>query len=139
MVNVLPSVFVTQGKGLVCDDRAQPIYFIAPIAGTTGMTDHLCLYSNVATEGNVTKTVLFEEPCEVNEETTKPVATAMDAPVTEGKKSGLRAWLKFPHSWADVKKLGWKFIVGFILFYLIRDGILYILLPYLAYKGIIGK
>lgn len=48
-----------------------------------------------------------------------------------------RLW-KFPHSWKEVRALGWKMIVAFILFYLIRDSILYILLPYLAYKGIIG-
>ncbi len=46
--------------------------------------------------------------------------------------------LKLPHSWKEVRALGWKAIVGFILFYLIRDSILYILLPYLAYKGVIG-
>lgn len=50
-----------------------------------------------------------------------------------------RKWYKFPRSWKEVKQLGWKFIVAFILFYLIRDSILYILLPYLAYKGIIGN
>jgi len=47
-----------------------------------------------------------------------------------------RRRLHFPHSWADVKQLGWKMIAAFVLFYLIRDGILYVLLPYLAYKGI---
>ena len=49
-----------------------------------------------------------------------------------------RGAFKFPHSWKEVRSLGWKMIVGFVLFYLIRDSILYILLPYLAYKGIIG-
>jgi hypothetical protein len=49
-----------------------------------------------------------------------------------------RRFLKFPKSWAEVKKMGWKFILAFILFYLIRDSILYILLPYLIYNGIIS-
>ena len=75
----------------------------------------------------------------MTEQSTNSPETTADAAVPTEKKRGLRAWMKFPHSWADVRKLGWKFIVGFILFYLIRDGILYILLPYLAYKGIIGK
>ncbi len=42
---------------------------------------------------------------------------------------------KFPHSWKEVKGLGWKFILAFILFYLIRDTILYIIVPYLIYSG----
>ena len=50
----------------------------------------------------------------------------------------LRGFLKFPRSWGEVKKLGWKFIVAFIVFYLIRDTLLYILLPYLIYKGVIS-
>jgi hypothetical protein len=31
-----------------------------------------------------------------------------------------------------VKQKGWKFVVAFILFYLIRDSILYIIIPYFA-------
>lgn len=54
-----------------------------------------------------------------------------------GKKEK-KGFLRFPRSWAEVKKLGWKFILAFLLFYLIRDTILYILLPYLIYKGIIS-
>lgn len=54
------------------------------------------------------------------------------------KVSSRRKWWRFPRSWREVKSLGWKFILGFILFYLIRDSILYILLPYLLYKGIIS-
>ena len=57
--------------------------------------------------------------------------------VTSTEQPRKRRWLRFPHSWAEVKQLGWKMIVGFIVFYLIRDSILYILLPYLAYKGIL--
>ncbi len=45
---------------------------------------------------------------------------------------------RFPRTWAEVRKLGWKFILGFILFYLIRDTILYLLIPYLVYRGIIS-
>jgi hypothetical protein len=30
---------------------------------------------------------------------------------------------------------GWKLVVGFVLFYLIRDTILYLLIPYLVYQG----
>lgn len=61
--------------------------------------------------------------------------TGAGAPPPSPKRKG---WLRFPKSWKEVKQLGWKFIVGFILFYLIRDTILYILLPYLIYKGIIS-
>lgn len=53
-------------------------------------------------------------------------------------KFRLRKYLRFPKTWKEVKALGWKFIVGFILFYLIRDTILYIIIPYLIYKGIIS-
>ncbi len=48
-----------------------------------------------------------------------------------------RFW-KFPKSWKEVRSLGWKFIAAFILFYLIRDLILYVLLPYLIYQGVIS-
>lgn len=50
----------------------------------------------------------------------------------------MKKFMKFPKSWKEVKALGWKFIVGFILFYLIRDSLLYIVIPYLVYKGIIA-
>lgn len=50
----------------------------------------------------------------------------------------MKKLFKFPKSWAEVKKLGWKFIVGFILFYLVRDTILYLVIPYLIYKGVIS-
>ena len=49
-----------------------------------------------------------------------------------------RGWFKFPRSWEDVKRKGWKFILAFVLFYLVRDSLLYLLLPYLVYKGIIS-
>ena len=34
-----------------------------------------------------------------------------------------------------IKKGGWKLLVSFFVFYLIRDLILYILIPYLIAKG----
>ena len=36
-----------------------------------------------------------------------------------------------------LKEGGWKVITYFVLFYLIRDTILYIIVPYLIVKGII--
>lgn len=50
----------------------------------------------------------------------------------------LKKYFKFPKSWAEVKQLGWRFVVAFILFYLVRDTILYIIIPYLIYKGVIS-
>ena len=35
-----------------------------------------------------------------------------------------------------VKKRGWKVLWTIVIFYAIRDGILYILLPFLIYIGI---
>ena len=35
-----------------------------------------------------------------------------------------------------VKKGGWKLLFYFFIFYLIRDTILYILIPYLVWQGI---
>ena len=32
-------------------------------------------------------------------------------------------------------RYGWRLVVGFILFYLVRDTILYILIPYLIVQG----
>ncbi len=49
-----------------------------------------------------------------------------------------RKYMKFPRTWKEVKSLGWKFILAFVLFYLIRDSILYLLIPYLIYRGVIG-
>lgn len=37
-----------------------------------------------------------------------------------------------------VKQKGWKVVAIFFLFYLIRDSIIYLLLPYLAAKGLLG-
>lgn len=36
-----------------------------------------------------------------------------------------------------IKKKGWNVVIAFIVFYLVRDSILYLLIPYLAIKGII--
>lgn len=36
---------------------------------------------------------------------------------------------------ALIKKAGWKVVVGVIAYYLVRDSILYILIPYLIAKG----
>ena len=33
-----------------------------------------------------------------------------------------------------IKKKGWSVLVAFFLFYLIRDSIIYILIPYLAFS-----
>ena len=57
-----------------------------------------------------------------------------------GRRRGwrLRSRLRFPKTWREVRALGWKAIAAFILFYLIRDTILYILLPYLIVKGVIS-
>tara|TARA_B100000427_G_C15007390_1_gene376743 strand:+ start:145 stop:339 length:195 start_codon:yes stop_codon:yes gene_type:complete len=36
-----------------------------------------------------------------------------------------------------IKEGGWRLLVIFFMYYLIRDSILYILIPYLVVKGII--
>jgi hypothetical protein len=38
---------------------------------------------------------------------------------------------------AFIKQKGWKFLIAFILFYLIRDVTLYIIIPYLIINNII--
>jgi len=55
---------------------------------------------------------------------------------------------KFLLEWLDIKreggyklllqKKGWQVFVASILFYLIRDSILYILIPYLGYTSLKG-
>lgn len=49
-----------------------------------------------------------------------------------------RRWLRFPRTWAEVRRLGWRAIAGFVLFYLVRDLILYVLIPYLIYRGAVA-
>jgi hypothetical protein len=50
----------------------------------------------------------------------------------------IRKKLRIPSSWREAKKFGWKFILAFVLFYLVRDTILYIIIPYLVYRGVIS-
>ena len=45
------------------------------------------------------------------------------------KKDGIKGVLK---------EGGWRIVVYFFLFYLVRDTILYILIPYLLLKGVIN-
>ncbi len=45
------------------------------------------------------------------------------------KEKGFRGFLK---------EKGWKLVVALVLFYLIRDSILYLVLPYLAARGLLG-
>ena len=52
---------------------------------------------------------------------------------------------KFINEWLEIKregglkllfkKKGWYVIVAIVTYYLIRDSILYILIPYLIYRG----
>ena len=49
-----------------------------------------------------------------------------------------RGWLRFPRSWAEVRRLGWRAVAAFVLFYLVRDLILYVLLPYIIYRGVVA-
>lgn len=39
---------------------------------------------------------------------------------------------------AMLKAAGWKIVLGIFMFYLIRDSILYILIPYLVAKGFLS-
>lgn len=38
-----------------------------------------------------------------------------------------------------IKRYGWKLVVAVFMYYLIRDSILYILIPYLIAKGLFGE
>ena len=49
-----------------------------------------------------------------------------------------RGWLRFPRSWAEVRRLGWRAVAAFVLFYLVRDLILYVLIPYVIYRGVVA-
>ncbi len=70
---------------------------------------------------------------------TKTETTLDNCQSTEkANKFSLRKRLKFPLSWKEVKKAGWKFVAAFFIFYLVRDTILYIIIPYLIYKGVIS-
>jgi hypothetical protein len=37
-----------------------------------------------------------------------------------------------------VRRLGWRAVAAFIVFYLVRDLILYVLLPYLVYREVVA-
>ena len=37
-----------------------------------------------------------------------------------------------------VKEKGWKIVIAVVLFYLVRDSILYLALPYFAARGLLG-
>jgi hypothetical protein len=37
-----------------------------------------------------------------------------------------------------VRRLGWRAVLAFIVFYLVRDLLLYVLLPYLVYREVIA-
>lgn len=50
-----------------------------------------------------------------------------------------RGWLRFPRTWAEVRRLGWRAVLAFVLFYLVRDLVLYVLIPYLIYRGTVGR
>ena len=45
---------------------------------------------------------------------------------------------RIPRSWADVKSLGPKYVIGYVIFSILRKAVMYILIPYLIYKGVIG-
>ena len=51
----------------------------------------------------------------------------------------IRVWLKlYREGWFTklLKVKGWKIVLAFFLFYLIRDSIIYIILPYVAYTSL---
>lgn len=53
----------------------------------------------------------------------------------------IREWVAIwkEHGLAEfVKRKGWKIVAAVFLFYLIRDSFLYIFLPYLAARGLLG-
>lgn len=72
------------------------------------------------------------QPTDFNPASDRPEKTASQGDTTRRRR------FRFPHSWKEVKSMGWKMILAFILFYLIRDTLLYIVIPYLLAKGIIS-
>jgi hypothetical protein len=54
------------------------------------------------------------------------------------KLQALRTELKEKGVKKFVMEMGWKVVLGVFLYYLIRDSILYILIPYLIAKGILA-
>jgi hypothetical protein len=37
------------------------------------------------------------------------------------------------------KKYGWKLFLAFFVYYLVRDVLIYVVLPYLVFQGIVAK
>jgi hypothetical protein len=69
-----------------------------------------------------------------------PQPPALTPASAAGEPRAQRArWLRFPRTWSEVRRLGWRMILAFILFYLVRDTLLYIVLPYLIYRGVVGR
>ena len=68
------------------------------------------------------------------------MGTDLQPPEVAGRAptGGFRRWLRFTRSWAEVRRLGWRAVVAFVLFYLVRDLILYVLLPYIIYRGVVA-
>lgn len=74
----------------------------------------------------------------------------MNSPDTEPEKMSWRKRLTpaFIREWvgiwrkegfrALIKQKGWKVVVVIIIYYLIRDSILYILIPYLIARGLMS-
>lgn len=74
----------------------------------------------------------------------------MNNPETQPEKMSLRRRLTpaFMREWvgiwrkegfrALIKQKGWKVVVAIIIYYLIRDSILYILIPYLIARGLMS-
>lgn len=56
--------------------------------------------------------------------------------VTASRPHGrFRTWWRFPKTWSEVRRLGWRAILAFVVFYLVRDVLLYIVVPYFIYRG----
>ena len=58
---------------------------------------------------------------------------ALDELRSDTKKSGLKIAIK-----NMFKKYGWKLGLAIFIYYLIRDVTLYIIIPYLLYKGFLS-
>ncbi len=66
----------------------------------------------------------------------KTLAGSLVLPYTPSRlMTNLRAFGRF---FADVWRVGWIAIAAVFTYYLVRDSILYLLIPYLLFKGIIG-
>tara|TARA_B100000579_G_C22711018_1_gene794543 strand:- start:894 stop:1079 length:186 start_codon:yes stop_codon:yes gene_type:complete len=58
---------------------------------------------------------------------------ALDELRSDAKKSGVKIAIK-----NMFKKYGWKLGLAIFIYYLIRDVTLYIIIPYLIYKGFLS-